>query len=744
MATVDTYKIKINVEGKDQIVDLNNSIDKLESRLTGFAQAGIAAFTALAASAVHMADQMTDVADSIGVTVDKIYNLNIALEASGGKFGEAGGLLKGFTNMLFDVSKGSQDTFDALDKIGLGVDELKKLSDEQLFNTAIKKLGEMEAGFERNKIGMQIFGKAADGINWTLMAQGIDKAADPRLAANMQLAGDAMGKLETAFRSFQRAALEAVAPILEIIKDIDITVEDARKALQIFGALIAAAFAASTVLGIIKVVEAVKKLSIALRAAGAAQAFLTGLTGVGLPLIAAAAVAATAAYVALGKAMEDVRDKAAGPQGGAPMTEPIAGIQATGPARKIGVSPEQAAVIAAKEQLSLMQQQNQQANEYQRTLIGNIGLEGNLSGLIQSNAQAEQDKNNKLADLQKQINIEKGKGSNANAGIIAQLQLQQQEVQKQYNIQVQLNQSKLDALNKERQLQLDITRNTAQQNRQVELDLIQQQITGMTAVTLEEKTILKLAELTAQEKRNAINLDAEMARAKQAQDQIAIADIEKRKQAETEYYANLRDLENKRMEQEINNRNNRELGIKQAMENISRNFDPIKVAADQTNLLFDRMGQGLEEFVKTGKLNFKSFALSLIRDMLLIQVRAQAMNWLKGMMGGGGLFGGTIIPGLLAEGGPATPGKPYIVGEKGPELFVPKSAGNVIPNKALNDTGRAMSAGAVSAPITNNYITNNVSALDAKSVAQLFAENRRTLFGTVEMARKEMPYAYGR
>jgi hypothetical protein len=30
--------------------------------------------------------------------------------------------------------------------------------------------------------------------------------------------------------------------------------------------------------------------------------------------------------------------------------------------------------------------------------------------------------------------------------------------------------------------------------------------------------------------------------------------------------------------------------------------------------------------------------------------------------------------------------------------------------------------------------------MDAKSVAQLFAENRKTLFGTVEMARKEMSY----
>ena len=40
------------------------------------------------------------------------------------------------------------------------------------------------------------------------------------------------------------------------------------------------------------------------------------------------------------------------------------------------------------------------------------------------------------------------------------------------------------------------------------------------------------------------------------------------------------------------------------------------------------------------------------------------------------------IPGL-AVGGPASAGRPYIVGERGPELFVPGSNGNVVPNNAM-------------------------------------------------------------
>tara|TARA_R100001594_G_scaffold150668_1_gene213310 strand:+ start:502 stop:4035 length:3534 start_codon:yes stop_codon:yes gene_type:complete len=42
--------------------------------------------------------------------------------------------------------------------------------------------------------------------------------------------------------------------------------------------------------------------------------------------------------------------------------------------------------------------------------------------------------------------------------------------------------------------------------------------------------------------------------------------------------------------------------------------------------------------------------------------------------------------GERATGGPVSGGSPYIVGEKGPELFVPGSSGNVVPNNAMGGT----------------------------------------------------------
>jgi len=54
---------------------------------------------------------------------------------------------------------------------------------------------------------------------------------------------------------------------------------------------------------------------------------------------------------------------------------------------------------------------------------------------------------------------------------------------------------------------------------------------------------------------------------------------------------------------------------------------------------------------------------------------------------GGGASGSTTFGGGLATGGVATAGKPYLVGEKGAELFVPSSTGRVVPNNQLGGGG---------------------------------------------------------
>ena len=93
---------------------------------------------------------------------------------------------------------------------------------------------------------------------------------------------------------------------------------------------------------------------------------------------------------------------------------------------------------------------------------------------------------------------------------------------------------------------------------------------------------------------------------------------------------------------------------------------------------FNGMVDTLTNFVMTGKLQFKDFANLVIRELIRIAIQAAITFALKKIAGS--FFG---IP-FLADGGPVQQGKPYVVGEEGPELFVPGQSGQVIPNDAMS------------------------------------------------------------
>ena len=154
------------------------------------------------------------------------------------------------------------------------------------------------------------------------------------------------------------------------------------------------------------------------------------------------------------------------------------------------------------------------------------------------------------------------------------------------------------------------------------------------------------------------------------------------------------------------------------------------MAEQATASLFSNMNSALDNFVETGKFKFGDFAKSIIADLAKIALKAAATKLITSIFGAG-IFG-------KAAGGPVMSNKPYIVGEQGPELFVPNSAGSIMTNATMNKNASGDSG--MGATVNNTYITNNISAIDSRSVAQMFVENRKSLLGASMMARKEMPY----
>jgi len=107
-----------------------------------------------------------------------------------------------------------------------------------------------------------------------------------------------------------------------------------------------------------------------------------------------------------------------------------------------------------------------------------------------------------------------------------------------------------------------------------------------------------------------------------------------------------------------------------------------------TSTVFEGLNSALSKFLETGRLTFsdlRSIALSALEGI------AQSIfsQFGLGGAGGGGIFGSLFNSAFSfltgrASGGPVSPQSPVVVGERGPELFVPRTAGQVMSNAALN------------------------------------------------------------
>ena len=110
---------------------------------------------------------------------------------------------------------------------------------------------------------------------------------------------------------------------------------------------------------------------------------------------------------------------------------------------------------------------------------------------------------------------------------------------------------------------------------------------------------------------------------------------------------------------------------------------PFAAGVDQAGRMLEN---ALVRALRTGRLGFedlKRVALSAMAEI----ASAAIQNGLKSLFGGGSGGGiGGLIGSLLgafagapgkAIGGPVSPGRAYLVGERGPEYFVPTAAGRI-------------------------------------------------------------------
>ena len=116
--------------------------------------------------------------------------------------------------------------------------------------------------------------------------------------------------------------------------------------------------------------------------------------------------------------------------------------------------------------------------------------------------------------------------------------------------------------------------------------------------------------------------------------------------------------------------------------------------------------------------HFLDMAAEMIAAQIKMKILGIGLNFLGGGLGGGassvpssaygdmsiagpGFFSGAMIPGF-ANGGNPPVGRPSIVGERGPELFVPRTAGTIIPNNAMGSANVTVNVDASGSSVEGN------------------------------------------
>lgn len=172
----------------------------------------------------------------------------------------------------------------------------------------------------------------------------------------------------------------------------------------------------------------------------------------------------------------------------------------------------------------------------------------------------------------------------------------------------------------------------------------------------------------------------------------------------------------------------------------------MEVGAAMFGSMMGNMNRALDNFVRTGKMNFKDFAKSIILDLIAIQLKAQAMKLFANLFGFGNpttsstgsvdySFAGMKMNfgGPKADGGAIASDSAYMVGERGPELFVPRMSGSIIPNRALGAMGG-----------TTNVTNYNINAIDSKSFEERLMGSSNAIWAANLYAQKRLPLGAGR
>jgi len=676
--------------------EFNKNLGLAQQGLKTFATGAAVVGTALSAAglnALKFADQINDVAKANEVAVETVLELSTALTLNGGEAENVGKLFSSLSNKLDEASQGNKKAEETFAKLGVSISDIKQLSPDELFRKTLNSIAAIENPITRNATAMEIFGKAIKG-------------------ADIKGMNDDLEKTKGAFEGTGKAFKEA-GEAFDILDRIFMNMK-AGFAVELGGAFKAWAQGAER---FVQMLTAAKK---------GLQDLLT-----------------------LGEVLQN-RIATGGRRGS------IDDLQFG------SVIPNQASVTGGA-RTSPYKSKEELAKDAEARKAESARLDKIIATNEAKRAEAERQKVKDAEKLTNEVNKQREalerkllltKSETENMGkTLTETEKLNLEFEKGGSLEHLKGTARAKALIDATKLK-DIAIATLEYERQsMENELAK----GKLKQDAREANKLETKNLEIATER--LNLTKEMAGQSDTQVQLALryydlqqAILDKKKEGlltdEQIYDFAIASMNNIEAE-EANTRaqNTFQAGWNKAYNNFTeRAQDSAAIGAQVFNNMTNSMSSALDRFVETGTLSFGNLISSMIKDLLRFQLQSQ-MSGIFGLLGGGGggfsltssstnFANGGGIMGLLgfADGGSPPVNVPSLVGERGAELFVPRTPGTIIPNNQLSSM-----MGGQPQTVYNGTVIQNMSAIDTQSGVQFLAKNKNAIFAANQSAQRGLP-----
>ena len=640
-----------------------------------FGKIGATALLAASVAAVRYADELADVAEANEVAIGTVLQLSNALANSGGKAENAGKMLSAFAKFIDEAAGGSEKAQKTAKSLGISLQDLGKLSQEELLNKLVANLAKVEDPITRSAKQMEIFSKAAKGVDMVGFAERMSEA-NPIIEQQekaIKAAADTYDLLAQTSRDVMLVLATELGPILKSTVDYMKTLSDHGISLS---AIFKTVFQTVTVLGS----EVFYFFKAIFDEIGHTYTNAKTLITKGVD----AAIAENARYNASVKSQRENLDF---------YQAQVMGVSYG----RSGVHPDRTdnkkPVVAGRPVTDAEEKERQRKAEAAAKEAQRLAEKAERERL-----RALEKYFNELQRLDKILLDVAGKENSAFTDSLKRIENDEQALKIKNGILL-IEKTTRDMLSEDIQLTKDLY--LAEQNRLQNI----KEIEYNNLLSADTKKYLIAQENT-------------------------LADA-------TERYLRAQNQAVKAQREGTGEQGFLKEGAKffrdmpTDLENGAKAFQSV----------MGNMESALDNFVRTGKLSFKSLARSIIQDLIAMQLKASATGLFKslfGMYAGGGFgtgnaYGNADLGGFLADGGSANANTPYVVGERGPELFVPRSSGTVIPNHALAGAGGTTM-------VTNNYI----NAIDTKSFEERLYGSSNAIWAANQYANKSLAVNRGR